>query len=160
MMAPNAPTFLSAQRNRTNLISWQSWIANVEEMVGSPPKTRERAAPDRPVCHISQMRCEGWTNRLAQVKSSSRRHPDSFGQWGEGETSQARRPKNKSFDQYNLLPIKALNEIICLCETGIPWPLAEPIHHPKLLKSILLAILQIPGHFNLLIWNSSESLML
>lgn len=56
-------------------------------------------------------------------------------------------PKNKSLDQYNLLQIKGLNEIICLCETGIPQPLAEPIHHSELLKYVLLAIFQIPGRF-------------
>lgn len=153
MMALNTTTSLFTPRNRTNLISWQCWIANVEEMLGSSPEEWERTVPDRLVCRISQMRCEGWTNHLMQVRSSSRCHPDSSSQWGKPEKSLALWLKHKSLDQYNLLPIKDFNWIICLCET-----LAEPIHHSALLKSILLAISQIPGY--LLIWSRSESLML
>lgn len=89
---------------------------------------------------LSQMRCEGWTNHLMQVKISSRCQPMR-------KSGKPLWPKHNSLDQYNQLPIKGLNEIICLCETEIPRPLAEPIHHPEPLKSILLAISQISGHF-------------
>lgn len=147
MMALNTPTSLFTPRNRTNLISWQSWIANVEEMLGSSPEEWECTVPDRLVCRISQMRCESWTNHLMQVKSFSLCHPDNPSQWGKQESRRPLWPKHKSFDQHNLLPIKGLNEIICLRETEIPRLLAEPIHHPEPLKSVLLAISQIPGHF-------------
>jgi len=116
-------------------------------MLGRSPEEWECTVPDRLVCHISQMRCEGWTNHLMQVKSSSQCRPDSSSQWEKQESCWHSSQKNKDLDQYNLLPIKGLNEIICLCETGIPQLSTETIHHPELLKSVLLAIFQIPGHF-------------
>lgn len=50
MMALNTPTSLYERvgggrggGDRTNLISWQSWIANVEGMVGDAPEEWEEA---------------------------------------------------------------------------------------------------------------------
>lgn len=37
------PLWAGREGNRTNLISWQSWIANVEGMVGSAPEEWEEA---------------------------------------------------------------------------------------------------------------------